>query len=90
MQSTVYTSLYVFCVTNNSLALLSLFTCLLQCVSTCGLYIYLLSMLQDWSYADGQSPPVDVLNKWLNLVKARYQKSSDSCIAVHCVAGLGR
>lgn len=44
----------------------------------------------DWSYADGQSPPVDVLNKWLNLVKARYQKSSDSCIAVHCVAGLGR
>ncbi|KAF6023838.1 PTP4A3 [Bugula neritina] len=45
-------------------------------------------MLQDWSYADGQSPPVDVLNKWLNLVKARYQKSSDSCIAVHCVAVL--
>lgn len=46
--------------------------------------------VNDWSYADGQAPPTDVLNKWLHLVKHRFRESPDSCIAVHCVAGLGR
>lgn len=44
----------------------------------------------DWTYADGQGPPIEVLNKWLELVRNRFAQSPDSCIAVHCVAGLGR
>jgi len=47
--------------------------------------------VNDWSYADGQVPPREVLNKWLDLVKSNLKDKPDtSCIAVHCVAGLGR
>lgn len=37
-------------------------------------------------FEDGASPPQEVISRWLDLVESQ----SDSCIAVHCVAGLGR
>mmetsp|Transcript_43740 Transcript_43740/g.105494 ORF Transcript_43740/g.105494 Transcript_43740/m.105494 type:complete len:178 (-) Transcript_43740:1951-2484(-) len=50
--------------------------------------------LHDMEYADGQSPPKDIIDQWLKLVEktffANASDSAKSCIAVHCVAGLGR
>jgi protein tyrosine phosphatase type IVA len=39
-------------------------------------------------FEDGQSPPKDVISKWRAVVKAN--ESSGGCVAIHCVAGLGR
>ncbi|EFC37827.1 predicted protein [Naegleria gruberi] len=49
----------------------------------------------DWAFDDGSSPPKHVIQDWLDLVdKVFPPKEGDSddlpCIAVHCVAGLGR
>ncbi len=44
-------------------------------------------------YPDGQSPPQDIINRWLELVSQtfdRRSKDESPCIAIHCVAGLGR
>ncbi len=44
-------------------------------------------------YPDGQSPPQDVIDRWLTLVTATFDKKNKDdkpCIAIHCVAGLGR
>lgn len=41
-------------------------------------------------YEDGQVPPREVLDGWLSLIKEKQSEGPDSCIAVHCVAGLGR
>lgn len=48
-------------------------------------------------YPDGHSPPKDVIDQWLKVVeKAFYGSPSEPamesrpCVAVHCVAGLGR
>jgi len=49
--------------------------------------------LHEMEYTDGTSPPKEVIDKWLVLVdKVFCQSAPDSspCIAVHCVAGLGR
>ena len=49
--------------------------------------------LHELEYADGTSPSKELIVKWLQLVeKTFYSPESDSshCIAVHCVAGLGR
>lgn len=49
--------------------------------------------LHEMEYTDGTSPPKEVIDKWLVLVdKTFFQSGADSnpCIAVHCVAGLGR
>jgi len=40
-------------------------------------------------FKDGDPPPDDVIDKWLELVD-QEMKSKDSTVAVHCVAGLGR
>eukprot|EP01054_Gregarina_sp_Poly1_P000019 Gregarina_sp_Poly_1__18@NODE_1003_length_5403_cov_517_252249_g371_i1_p4_GENE_NODE_1003_length_5403_cov_517_252249_g371_i1NODE_1003_length_5403_cov_517_252249_g371_i1_p4_ORF_typecomplete_len164_score16_27DSPc/PF00782_20/4_9e16CDKN3/PF05706_12/1_6e11Y_phosphatase/PF00102_27/49Y_phosphatase/PF00102_27/3_5e08PTPlike_phytase/PF14566_6/9_7e07DUF1972/PF09314_11/0_087Y_phosphatase3/PF13350_6/0_17DUF2828/PF11443_8/0_22_NODE_1003_length_5403_cov_517_252249_g371_i128923383 len=39
-------------------------------------------------FADGEAPPETILVQWLNLV-SRVSRRGE-CIAVHCVAGLGR
>lgn len=44
-------------------------------------------------YPDGQSPPQDVIDRWLELVTGTFDKKNKEekpCIAIHCVAGLGR
>jgi len=46
----------------------------------------------DWQFSDGQVPPGEVIEKWLRLLKETFKgvKCCGECIAVHCVAGLGR
>lgn len=44
----------------------------------------------DWKFDDGSHPPMDVIDDWLNLLKARFRDDPGCCVAVHCVAGLGR
>lgn len=49
--------------------------------------------LHEMEYTDGTSPPKELIDRWLQLVdKTFFQNPGDStpCIAVHCVAGLGR
>ena len=52
----------------------------------------------DFHFADGSAPPSNLLNRWLSLVKStfpsvkriRESEGTARCIAVHCLAGLGR
>lgn len=49
--------------------------------------------LHEMPYSDGHSPPEEILSRWLDLVNDRFfvnPTGSNSTIAVHCVAGLGR
>jgi len=52
--------------------------------------------VHEMSYADGTRPPDDVIKQFLQLVKQRFVDNkeevtlADTCIGVHCVAGLGR
>jgi protein tyrosine phosphatase type 4A len=46
-------------------------------------------------FEDGASPPAEIISKWRALVRSTFdaKESADGvkpCIAVHCVAGLGR
>jgi len=44
--------------------------------------------MHELPFDDGQSPPDDVIENWMSIVKA--MKAKGGCIAIHCVAGLGR
>lgn len=44
----------------------------------------------DWAYDDGTSPPSEIIDQWFNLLKTRFHEDPGCCVAVHCVAGLGR
>lgn len=46
--------------------------------------------LQDWPFDDGAPPPSKVVEDWLSLLKRRFMEDPGCCVAVHCVAGLGR
>ncbi|ORX97972.1 phosphatases II [Basidiobolus meristosporus CBS 931.73] len=49
--------------------------------------------VHDWSYPDGDAPPLNIVNNWMDLVKKRFgsdDESDNHSIAIHCVAGLGR
>jgi protein tyrosine phosphatase type 4A len=49
--------------------------------------------LHEFYFDDGASPPEDILNRWCSLVEATFDSSKpeeNPCIAIHCVAGLGR
>jgi len=54
--------------------------------------------LHDREYPDGHSPPNEVIDAWLQLVDKTFYSTAAAgaesgnkvCIAVHCVAGLGR
>lgn len=48
--------------------------------------------LHDWIFPDGECPPDSIVDGWLELVRQRFtnDESATCCIAVHCVAGLGR
>ena len=43
--------------------------------------------VHDMPFSDGEPPPADVINAWLSVSKT---SNKESCVAVHCVAGLGR
>lgn len=45
---------------------------------------------QDWPFDDGAPPPSKLVDDWLSLLKKKFQEDPGSCVAVHCVAGLGR
>eukprot|EP00903_Cladosiphon_okamuranus_P015662 g14464.t1 len=55
--------------------------------------------LLEMEYDDGGAPPLEIINKWLDVVQTTFHDAPDSSgpngsegptIAVHCVAGLGR
>lgn len=44
----------------------------------------------DLMYEDGTYPPNDVVEGWFKVLKKHFQDNPNSCVAVHCIAGLGR
>ena len=46
--------------------------------------------MQDWEFNDGSPPPDEICRKWFGLLSERFKSEPGSCVAVHCVAGLGR
>ncbi|XP_054432831.1 protein tyrosine phosphatase type IVA 1-like [Pteronotus mesoamericanus] len=44
----------------------------------------------DWPLDDGAPPSNQIVDDWLSLVKIKFHEEPGCCIAVHCVAGLGR
>mgnify|MGYP003574262432 CR=1 FL=1 len=46
--------------------------------------------LMDLAFDDGTAPPTEVVEQWFNLLKTRFREEPGCCVAVHCVAGLGR
>ncbi|XP_012657557.1 protein tyrosine phosphatase type IVA 1-like isoform X2 [Otolemur garnettii] len=44
----------------------------------------------DWPFDDGSSPSNEIVDDWLSLVNIKFREEPGCCIAVHCVAGLGR
>ncbi|XP_071050756.1 PRL-1 phosphatase-like [Onthophagus taurus] len=46
--------------------------------------------VHDLVYDDGGSPSKDLVERWFDLLKMAYQENPEGCVAVHCVAGLGR
>uniref|UniRef100_A0A7M4F464 Protein tyrosine phosphatase type IVA 3 n=1 Tax=Crocodylus porosus TaxID=8502 RepID=A0A7M4F464_CROPO len=45
---------------------------------------------RDWPFDDGAPPPSKIVDDWLNLLKTKFCEDPGCCVAVHCVAGLGR
>ncbi|XP_043923232.1 protein tyrosine phosphatase type IVA 3 isoform X2 [Protopterus annectens] len=46
--------------------------------------------VMDWPFDDGAPPPTHIVEDWLNLLKTKFCEDPGCCVAVHCVAGLGR
>lgn len=50
--------------------------------------------IHEMEYKDGTSPSAELIDRWLKLVDRVFFQNKDesnkACIAVHCVAGLGR
>ncbi|EDS34300.1 tyrosine phosphatase prl [Culex quinquefasciatus] len=46
--------------------------------------------VRDLAFEDGTFPPQPVVDEWFEILKQKFQEDPDACVAVHCVAGLGR
>jgi len=46
--------------------------------------------VRDLPFEDGTPPPQQVIDDWFDTLKQKYQENPEACVAVHCVAGLGR
>lgn len=50
--------------------------------------------MHEMAYADGSHPPDEIIRQWLDVVDSAFSaealRQGSPCIAVHCVAGLGR
>ncbi|XP_060148620.1 protein tyrosine phosphatase type IVA 1-like isoform X3 [Globicephala melas] len=46
--------------------------------------------IEDWPFHDGAPPFNQTVDDWLSLVTINFHEDPGCCIAVHCVAGLGR
>ncbi|CAG0893331.1 unnamed protein product [Cyprideis torosa] len=46
--------------------------------------------VHDLMFSDGSTPPTEILSEWFSLLSNTYKAHPGSCVAVHCVAGLGR
>ncbi|XP_037957899.1 protein tyrosine phosphatase type IVA 1 isoform X2 [Teleopsis dalmanni] len=47
-------------------------------------------IVKDLAFEDGTFPPQQVVDEWFEILKQKYQQNPEACVAVHCVAGLGR
>jgi len=46
--------------------------------------------VHDMQFDDGSPPPPEITEQWFELLRTRFMEDPDLCVAVHCVAGLGR
>lgn len=46
--------------------------------------------VNDLAFEDGTFPPQNVVDEWFEILKQKFSEDSETCVAVHCVAGLGR
>ncbi|XP_052003669.1 protein tyrosine phosphatase type IVA 3-like [Xyrauchen texanus] len=46
--------------------------------------------VMDWPFDDGAPPPTKIVDDWLSLLRNKFCEDPGCCVAVHCVAGLGR
>jgi len=46
--------------------------------------------VQDLPFDDGMPPPDNVVVDWFDVLRSRFTADPTSCVAVHCIAGLGR
>lgn len=46
--------------------------------------------VHDMQFDDGSSPFPEIVEGWLQLIRCRFKEKPEACVAVHCVAGLGR
>lgn len=46
--------------------------------------------VRDLAFEDGTFPPQHVVDEWFEILKQKFQEDPEACVAVHCVAGLGR
>lgn len=61
-----------------------------RCLRHSGAESARLQFFQDWPFDDGAPPPSKLVDDWLSLLKKKFQEDPGCCVAVHCVAGLGR
>ncbi|XP_055709997.1 PRL-1 phosphatase [Phlebotomus papatasi] len=47
-------------------------------------------VVRDLAFEDGTFPPQNVVDEWFEILRQKYQENPEACVAVHCVAGLGR
>ncbi|XP_074597071.1 protein-tyrosine phosphatase 4A family member PRL-1 [Brevipalpus obovatus] len=46
--------------------------------------------VHDLQFGDGLAPPQHVVDQWFEILRTRFREDPNGCVAVHCVAGLGR